>query len=909
MLNLVRTSPQRMTQHHLTSTIIGRLDLRLLATGSALTLLLVLFAQFGQPEFLPQFSPDADEALGLMWQVHAGFLAIAFAGLTIASQVYADSPLAAGTARRAILAELRVGRLLSVGLTGNLLIAVAAIWLPTDAAVLLMFSTAFLISVGYTVRSYLTLGSLYSDPASVDQLIGMSLDGEVKKAAEVSSEQEKAAERLSLEFLSAGVLLEAPPFRTNRRDVIHSRNIATISAIRIDVLRVAVEEFERLTAGDLVASETPQPTELTAAETAPRPRIVMYARPFRKLRSRTVLFSLYGDGLDKIPVGEMERVLSMLRSAVMFESEPYIGPEDRILWEMRAVQDAAREAFGTGALNRASRAIALLERANDVGWSIAAPGGAPAMNSDRRDWLLMPFADLEWSSGNLHGSAGLLIDSAISRSIKAVKDDDFDRFISDLVSFQRIWASALDTVDSSESVLDRILVALQNLAEFVVGGDEAHQEFRESCVWAFAHLVKESVDRDRHRAARRAADYLIRLYRYNQSKGVSQTHVEGARLALAAWLLLRRSSGKTIDGDLLNMLVDLSGSTTILRARSYLDHVGSPISRWEWWESQESRSLDVNVVEITRYADLATAVALVKRPGPLPNAATESDVYLASRVSDELGNIDNELSLMLRLPGNNVAIRSALERIVDRWRAAEANQLAAQPIAGGQTEMFRESIAAAMDGPTRLADSFIRSDGQTSQQRTERGVIGLNVFVPRQFFVDSASAGSFADPSQLGGEFARAMLAGEEAKLLGVLDSLSEPKRETSLEEFGALLADVAEDDDFLVLRSFNVVDFGFWADLAKVVASAEIELVAVDLGPDRDFDVLLVSKTRSIEVLRTPEEKEGMEPIGDTGVSCGVFDDVPAEGDPKVRVEVGELLEISVVGQGVEAFRLEWGA
>jgi hypothetical protein len=843
-----------------------------------------------------------------MWQVHAGFLAIAFAGLTIASQVYAESPLAAGTARRAILKRLNVGRLLSVGLTANFLIAMAAIWLSTDAAVLLMFLTAFLFSVGHIVRSYSTLGGLYSDPASIDQLIGITLAEEVEKAIEVASKQDRDVERLADEFLSAGVLLETPVFRASRRDVIHSRNGATISNIRVDLLRFAVRELERLSAGALTATEAPQPTDLAPTDASPRPRIVMYARPFRKLRPRAVLFSLYGDGLDQIPGGEVERVLDTLRGAVVFEPEPYLGPEDRILWEMEAVQDAAREAFGTGALNRATRAITIMERANDVGWSIADAGGAPAMSSERRDWLLAPFADLEWSSGTLDGSADILISSAISRSIRAVREEDFDRFVSDVVSFQRIWASSLDVFEPPEAVLDRALVGLQNLAEFVVPPDEKYRAFQESSVWTFVNLVKESVDRDRHRSARRAAGYLIRLYRYERSNQVIRTYVEGGKLALAAWLLLRRSTGGTIDVLLLNLLTDSLGPEIAFSARAYLDRVQSPNSRWEWWESQKLFGLDVNVVQISQFADLATAVSLVKTPGRFSEAKAESDVLLASRISDELDKIDEDLANLLGLSKDRSAIRSALTRVVDEWRLIETRELGAQPIADAKVEKFRESFAAAMDGPFRLGDSFIRSDAQLPQQQTERGVIGLNVFVPKQFFVENEESSYYADPSHLGGEFARAMLAGEESRILRALNDLSQAQPEMSVEEFSARLARLNGSEDFLVVRSFNVIDFAFWAELGDVVTGAGIELVDVDLGPDRDFEVLLVDRTRSIEVRRTPEEKEGLEPIGVTGVSGGVFDDVQAEGEAKVRVEVGELLRISVVGQEVESFHLKWG-
>lgn len=880
----------------------------LVAFATAVLMLLLSFAQWGDPTFLPRFAPDAKSALGLMWQVHAGFLAIGFAGLTIASQVYADSPMATGVARRAILGEVRIGRILADGLVCNLLIAVGAIWLTTDAAVLLLFVLACAPTVGLIVQGYARLGSLYSDPAAVDLLIGVSLSEEVVKAVRLTDARAAEAAKLTGNFVDTGVLLETPATEFRRIDIQHLRGAVTVRNIRTETLRLAVDELNRWAPPGFIASTTQASPHPSQPESLTRPRILMMVRPYRKLRPRAVMFSIIGDDLTHIEAATIERVRALLLSAVEYEADSFVDAEERILREVNAVQDSANEALVSGAYKRAARAFELLERANEEGWAVAGPGGTQFMDTSRRDWLVMPFAELEWAVGASTPAAGLLIDSAISRSIRAANDDNFDRFVADLMSFQRLWTSALESTDvGSDRSLERLMVAVQNLAEFVVGRESSKAAYREACVWVLVNFAKEASDGARHKIAKRTVDYLIRLFRFSNAEDGSLAAVRSGQLALAGWILLRRSKGYLVDDQLLATLVGGFSRTDVLVSRDHLHESSSPASGWQWWESQGSLALDAHVVEISGYVDIAAAIAYVKGHGPVDVPPSERTASDAGRISRAITGVDPELWAALSIQSNNLGYAvSSLERLVEQWQSAENLRLAQAPVSIERVLKFREAFAAAMNGPTRLADYFEAAADESIPPGIERRVLGLNSYVPKHYFVEEVFNSTYADPSDLGSNFARAMLAGEESGVVEALYGLTDDPVETTLSSLLGLLGDLERSEDFVLIVSFAGSDSGSWWAFSRAVNEAAVRVLRVDMGDGRDFDALLVDTKNSLRVRRTAEQKTGLSPVADTHISVGVFDDAPEGDAPHARVEIGELTQTwSVDSPVVRRFRI----
>jgi hypothetical protein len=80
--------------------------------------------------------PAAPGGDGILWQVQTTFLSVGFAGLAIAAQLFAETPLAIGASRGRVLEQVWAGWFVGVGLVANAVIGVETIWLPSGIGVL-----------------------------------------------------------------------------------------------------------------------------------------------------------------------------------------------------------------------------------------------------------------------------------------------------------------------------------------------------------------------------------------------------------------------------------------------------------------------------------------------------------------------------------------------------------------------------------------------------------------------------------------------------------------------------------------------------------------------------------------------------------------------------------------------------
>jgi hypothetical protein len=142
-------------------------------------------------------SSDAATALGLMWQVHASFVSIGFAGLTIAFQILSDPPLAVGSARRSVVDHVRFYPMLLLGAGSSLLIGGAAILVATTFTVRFCLGGILLPSLIAIGWAYRRLAKLYGSPGHIEAMTLLRLEQAVDDAATQIKEVQARADAFS----------------------------------------------------------------------------------------------------------------------------------------------------------------------------------------------------------------------------------------------------------------------------------------------------------------------------------------------------------------------------------------------------------------------------------------------------------------------------------------------------------------------------------------------------------------------------------------------------------------------------------------------------------------------------------------------------------------------------------------
>lgn len=179
---------------------------RRLATAGLIASVLLVLGSSARVNFLSQWQPLENDASIAIWQVHAAFTSIGFAGIAIAFQVLADPPLTDGPARRAVIEHLRYSCLLAQGVLANLLLGVVAVWLRSDLNVAMTFALILVPSVLTTAFAYVRLAQLFAHPHVLERLTFDDLKRRTSRALEATlklqpGEQAFAAAIESRDFL------------------------------------------------------------------------------------------------------------------------------------------------------------------------------------------------------------------------------------------------------------------------------------------------------------------------------------------------------------------------------------------------------------------------------------------------------------------------------------------------------------------------------------------------------------------------------------------------------------------------------------------------------------------------------------------------------------------------------------
>lgn len=299
-----------------------------------------------------------------------------------------------------------------------------------------------------------------------------------------------------------------------------------------------------------------------------------------------------------------------------------------------------------------------------------------------------------------------------------------------------------------------------------------------------------------------------------------------------------------------------------------------------------SSSGEAQVLELSHYIDRAQLLALASSYGPLPQAHDQETASTYQRFIRLLDDSGRDLSR------NETALRNALGEEVDRWESAENQRLAQEPLSANRLFDLQATIQEDLNPDRRLAAHIPNAEHVPDSVEEPRPILGLNFRVPRHYLVDEIFNQTYADPKDLGRIIAQGFIDGEDQRIIRELRSLDVVVAPPKAQAIRLRIADLGDEAaDFVLATPYGgFLDDDDWyaaefrEALAKVV---HIETSALD------GEAILFDRRSALVSCRRPEEKIGLDPILNTSVAFGVFEDVAGEGEPQVRIETGEYFVI----------------
>ncbi|WP_138998949.1 hypothetical protein [Rhodococcus zopfii] len=835
----------------------------------------------GDPSWLDHLSASWGGD-GILWQVQTTFLSVGFAGLAIAAQLFAETPLAIGASRSGVLEHVRAGWFVGVGLTANAVIAVETIWFPSDLGVLGIAILWFLPSVGLLVLSYVELVRLFGNPSRLDEVVRMSFVEALTRRMDTASRRYSAARR-QLDFLvDSGSSAQSPgPSAVTLRVPVPQVGLV-VKAIKPQIIRRAIDSLgPRLTkdgAGNGGDGELYMPPQFTLdIEPGDRTRIGETA-----FRIRT------SQELDR---GTQERLARLLQSSIEYEPPGSVTPYEEADREIAILKDAVGTSLRSGAYGTAERALELLGQVVLGVWT-ARPETLDASRRSsftRTDWLYRTIAEVEQDALLSPRACGLFINQAMARALEAPRTGSLEYVDECLRSFTRIWFEVLSGADELDSVPSRILTCVQNLAEFSFASEEERERLQDRATWVMVELVKLALDAKDPKAACLAATELNGLFQFGDSGGSGRASVRAGQLVLGGWIdYLEHKKDDRAPGEVdLRALVTPKGERSdILAARALAERGVTPFGIWNRWEIRTSGSIRVQSLELTRYVDRAELTALVSSYGPLPPA---TDQETASEYRRLLGLLDVDGR---ELSADESNLEQKLTEAVAKWDATQDERLAQEPLSQSRVDVLRNSLREALSASRGLVAVVPAVADVPESADNSHPVLGMNLRVPRHYLVDKVFNQTYADPKQLGIAIATGFVEGEEGRIVEELRSMQtdvlSPTAQAIQQEIDALGDEAGH--YVLVTPYGGLMDRHDWYTSEFRTALARV--THIETGA-LDSEAILFDRRSTIVGCRRPEGKDGLTPVEGTAIAMGVFEDVRGQDEPQVRIEAGELFVV----------------
>ncbi len=557
--------------------------------------LLVVVHSVGDPVWVRRSLSPVPGSDAAIWQVQTTFLSVGFAGLTIAAQLFAEAPLAIGTSRKRVLAYIGASWFVTVGLAGNAVMALDAIWLPSATGVLIAFAwlaaTAVLLMVS-TSR----LARLFGHPSRLDDVVRSSL------IETLSDRFDRMARRYSDARNGLDDLLTADSSRTST-DAVWTVPVPVPQAGR--VVRAIDSEAVREAIATLGAPGDDQP------------RILLDVRPGDRTRLGAPAFRIVtSTRLDEPAAG---RMIQLLQSSIELEPPGAVTAYEETEHEIATLMDAISTSLRSGALATAERALELLGQIVQGVWmtGLDRSGTVEGESPTRGSGLLQSIVDVEQDVLLSPQVAHVFVTATTTRTLQAAATGSGEYIDECLRSFMRQWSDILLRGGPEfEALPVRIVACVQNLALYSDPSSTEPHALRSRGTWAMVELVKLALDAQRPDVATIAAGELRGLFERDPD-GAARSEVWAGLLVLSGWLRYLADTDDrryTSDPELEAALASDGSRGDILAAREVIEG-GTPFSRWDRWESSRTESGTLRASELPGFIDRAQAAALASAAG------------------------------------------------------------------------------------------------------------------------------------------------------------------------------------------------------------------------------------------------------------------------------------------------------
>lgn len=263
-----------------------------------------------QRSFLPHLSPtDPRQVLSSAWQVHSGFVAIAFAGLAMLIDMAGrDSLVRAVLERQALIRHTRLYLAFAFSLMGALYLGVVSTWFATPGTVLVSI-------LGVVAPAVLLIGTAYSraigaltEPTYAERTSRRLLNDQLIASMEASQALIHANLELSRSLNTTWLTSEGEQV-TNLLVSPSGVRLADVHLPTIKKVAAALQKVEKV-AGRISAEAAPAKSKGSA-------RLIVNTSIGSRLESRQAVFLAVG----AIEPGDAARFERMLRGAVRWEDE------------------------------------------------------------------------------------------------------------------------------------------------------------------------------------------------------------------------------------------------------------------------------------------------------------------------------------------------------------------------------------------------------------------------------------------------------------------------------------------------------------------------------------------------------------------------------------------------------------
>lgn len=230
---------------------------------------------------------------------------------------------------------------------------------------------------------------------------------------------------------------------------------------------------------------------------------------------------------------------------------------------------------------------------------------------------------------------------------------------------------------------------------------------------------------------------------------------------------------------------------------------------WHWWESQGDGPVSGGIVELPHFVDVAVVVLAGAHEllGWNEPPVERWTAYRLAEAIDGLLQDGNEgLREMVGNPDQLRRRREELQAVLDADEIRRSRELATREIDQGRLREFRASLIAALE-EGRPHSLLVALGAVDSEAAVAAPNFGYDRLVPRDYF---APTEVIAEPGRLGTDVGRAIIRGEDERILEVLTASLKDVEAVSLgtaqTELDEVIASPDADESFVVITNSHTV-------------------------------------------------------------------------------------------------------